>query len=428
MIPTRWIVLIIIILASSISYVLRTNISIVGETMMNDLGMTEYQLGLIFSAFAFGYALFQFPGGLLSDRFGPRFAMTLTAILWAVLTVVTAFIPGTDVLSVSAIVAALIVTRFLVGAVHAPIFPVTCGGSIAAWFPVREWGLPMGLSSTGLTLGAAVTAPVLVWIMESYGWRIALLATAPSALIVAALYYWYVCDDPADHPRMTAEELAVIKSDRPPEKPAGEKGAWKQVLKNRNILLISASYFCSNYVFFLFFNWFFFYLVSVKNFSATDAGMLTAALWVIGAIGATAGGFICDFLVNRLGVRRGTQYMTVTALIASAIFLYTGATSDQAMFTVVMLCVSFGCNQLTEAPMWVSTMTVAGRHSATASGVLNTGGNIPGIIGGVLVPLTASWWGWPAAMNVGAALAIVAALLWFFIRADEIMESAPNSA
>ena len=79
----RWVVLAVIILASFIAYTLRTNVNIVGETMMRDLGMTEYQLGLVFSAFAAGYALFQFPGGLIGDRFGPRKTITAIAIAWS---------------------------------------------------------------------------------------------------------------------------------------------------------------------------------------------------------------------------------------------------------------------------------------------------------------------------------------------------------
>ena len=418
---TRWIVLAIIVFASFIAYVLRTNVSIVSETMMHDLGMNEYQLGMIFSAFAAGYAIFQFPGGVFGDKFGPRFTISAIAIAWAVLTVITALIPGTDVMSVGAIVAALMVTRFMVGMVHAPFFPVTIGGTIASWFPVRQWGLPNGLSSTGLTLGAAMTAPMIVWLMEDYGWRGALLMTAPAGLVVAFVYYWYVRDDPKDHPRISAAELSLIKSDRPAAEGGPEKGAWKLALKDRNVLLITISYFCMNYVFYLFFNWFFFYLVDVKGFAAADAGMLTAALWILGAIGATAGGFICDVLVRRFGIRLGTRYLTMTGLILSAIFLFIGATSDNVVLTVVMLCICFACNQLTEAPIWVATMAVSGRHAAVATGVLNTGGNLPGFVGGMLVPVTANLWGWPAAIVTGSVFAIIAALLWVFIRADEPM-------
>ncbi len=425
---TRWVVLSIIVLASFVAYVLRTNLSIVSEAMMHDLGMNEYELGMVFSAFAAGYAFFQFPGGVFGDRFGPRFTITAIAIAWALLTVVTALIPGTDVWSTGTIVAALIVTRFLVGVTHAPFFPVTIGGTIASWFPVKQWGLPNGLSSTGLTLGAAATAPIVVWLMDDFGWRGALLITAPTALVIAAVFHWYVTDDPADHPRISDAELALIKSDRPPSSGGPAKGAWKLALKDKNVLLITISYFCSNYVFYLFFNWFFYYLVDVKGFSAADAGMLTAALWILGAIGATAGGFICDALVRRLGIRLGPRYMTMTALFLSAIFLYLGATSDNIIVTVTMLCICFGCNQLTEAPIWVATMAVSGRHAAITTGVLNTGGNLPGIVGGMLVPLTANLFGWPAAIVTGSVFMVIGALLWIFIRADEPMGIAENGS
>jgi ACS family glucarate transporter-like MFS transporter len=418
---TRWVVLSIIIFASFVAYVLRTNLSIVSETMMHDLGMNEYQLGMVFSAFAAGYAIFQFPGGIFGDRFGPRFTITAIAIAWTLLTVVTAVIPGTGVWSVGTIVAALIVTRFLVGVTHAPFFPVAIGGTIANWFPIGHWGLPNGLTSTGLTLGAAATAPIVVWLMEDYGWRGALLITAPTALVVAAIFHWYVTDDPADHPGISTKELELIKSDRPSTESGPEAGAWKLALKNKNVLLITASYFCSSYVFYLFFNWFFYYLVDVKGFSAADAGMLTAALWILGAVGATAGGFICDLVVRRLGIRLGPRYMTMTALILSAVFLYFGATSDNVVITVTMLCICFGFNQLTEAPFWVATMAISGRHAAMTTGILNTGGNIPGIVGGMLVPVTANLLGWPAAMVTGSVVMVIGALLWIFIRADEQM-------
>jgi len=417
----RWVVLAIIILASFIAYVLRTNLSIVSETMMHDLGMNEYQLGMVFSAFAAGYAIFQFPGGIFGDRFGPRFTITAIAIAWAILTIATAIIPGPDVLSVGAIVAALIIVRFLVGAVHAPFFPVTIGGTIASWFPVGQWGLANGLTSTGLTLGAAATAPIVVWLMEAYGWRSAMLITAPTAFVVAMLYRWYVTDDPGDHPRTSAAELSLIKSDRPPAEDGPESGAWKLALKDRNILLITLSYFCMNYVFYLFFSWFFFYLVDVKGFSTADAGMLTAALWILGAVGATAGGFICDFLVRRLGMRLGPRYLTMTALILSAVFLYVGAVSDNVVITVVLLCICFACNQLSEAPFWVATMAVSGRHAPVATGILNTGGNLPGIVGGMLVPVIANLLGWEAAIMTGSVFAIIGAVLWIFVRADKPM-------
>jgi ACS family glucarate transporter-like MFS transporter len=422
----RWVVLGVIILASFVAYILRTNVSIVGEAMMLDLGMTEYQLGLVFSAFAAGYAIFQFPGGIIGDRFGPRRTIAAIAIAWTALTVATALIPGAGAWPIAWTVGALMLARFLIGAANGPFFPVTIGGTIERWFPASQWGLPNGLSSTGLTLGAAMTAPLVAWLMESFGWRNALLIVAPAGLVAALAYWTLVTDDPARHPKITPEELDFIRSDRPPAEADIEKGAWKLVLRDRNVLLIAMSYVCMNYVFYLFFSWFFYYLTNVREFSASDAGMFTAAQWILGAVGATVGGFACDMLIRKLGIRRGTRLQTMTALILSGAFLYIGATSGNVMLTVVALCFSFGFTQLTEAPMWVATMGVAGKHSQIATGVLNTGGNIPGAIGGLMVPFIAGWLGWDAAIISGSLFAFAGALLWLLIRADEPMAEMPS--
>lgn len=417
----RWVVLGVIILASFVAYILRTNVSIVGEAMMTDLGMNEYQLGLVFAAFAAGYAIFQFPGGLMGDRFGPRRTIAAIAIAWTVLTVATALIPGSEVWPVGYTIGALVLARFLIGAANGPFFPATIGGTVERWFPASQWGLPNGLTSAGLTLGAAITAPLVAWLMAGFGWRSALLIVAPAGLVAALAYWSLVTDDPAEHPQMTPAELDFIRSERPPAEADIEQGAWKLVLKDKNVLLIALSYFCMNYVFYLFFSWFFYYLTNVREFSASDAGMFTAAQWILGAVGAIVGGFACDLLVRHVGIRRGTRLQTMVALILSGVFLYIGATSGNVMLTVVALCCSFGFTQLTEAPMWVATMGVAGKHAQIATGVLNTGGNIPGAIGGLMVPFIAGWLGWDAAIISGSLFAFAGALLWLVIRADEPM-------
>jgi len=176
----RWNILALILVASFISYVLRMNVSIAGPSMMADLGLTEFQLGMVFSAFAAGYAIFQFPAGVFGGLFGSRLAIAAIATVWGLLTIATGLVPGSDGTSIGVVVASLIVLRFLVGMWHAPIFPVT-GGTTADWFPIGHWGLPLGLSSTGLTLGAAATAPLVLWLMGPYGWRGSFFLTAPAA-------------------------------------------------------------------------------------------------------------------------------------------------------------------------------------------------------------------------------------------------------
>jgi ACS family glucarate transporter-like MFS transporter len=418
----RWVILTLLFIVSFVAYVLRTNMSIAGENMMADLGLSKIQLGMILSAFAWGYAIFQFPGGIFGNRVGCRRALTIIAVLWGILTLATGLVPGTALLSTAVILTMLIVLRFLMGVVQAPVFPVACGGAIGSWFPVSGWAFPNGLTSTGLTLGAAATAPLIAWLMESFGWRESFILTAPFAFLIAGAWWWYARDNPADHPRVSKKELDLISANRPsPERAIEEKAAWKHVLKNRDVLLLAASYFCMNYVFYIFFNWFFIYLVDVREFEILEGGYFAAAPWMVGAVAASVGGLLCDRLCKRIGPRWGCRIPGVVGLSLAAGLLFLGATAKNPYLAVVFLSLSFGCTQLTEGPYWAAAIFVSHKHASAATGVMNTGGNVVGGIGALLVPVTAEAFGWVPALATGSVFAIIGVGLWFFIRADKPM-------
>ena len=422
----RWRILAILIFVSFISYVLRSNISIAAPAMMADLNLSEIQWGWVLAAFTTGYALFQIPGGIIGDRFGPRKSLAVIAILWGVLTIATSLIPGSSTASTGFILVSLITVRFIVGMVHAPIFPViNC--SIERWFPVGGWALPTGLSSTGLTLGFAAAAPVLVWMIAQWGWRTAFLALAPLGFISALLWWWYSRDKPGQHGSVNAVELAQIRAgrsfgtggkDNPQVQAAGEDVNWKQLLKNRDILLLTISYACMNFVFYDAFNWFFYYLVTVRDFAAADAGMMTSSQWIAGAVGAAAGGWICDRLCKRMGLRWGCRSVVVFGMAVSGVLLIIGSVTESASLAVTMLALCFLFNQLTEGAYWASSMAIGRRYAGTAGGVMNTGGNIMGILNSVLVPAVSALLGWTFAMALGGIFALVGAGLMLLVRAD----------
>jgi ACS family glucarate transporter-like MFS transporter len=406
-------------MASFVAYLLRTNLSIAGEAMMTDLGLSKIQLGMVLSAFAWGYAIFQFPGGIFGDIVGSRRALSTIAVSWGVLTVLTGLVPGRGMTTTTVILVTLVGLRFLMGVVQAPIFPVACGGTISNWFPVSGWAFPNGLTSTGLTLGAAAAGPLIAWMMETMGWRQSFLFTAPIAFLIAAIWWWYARDNPVEHRRVSQKELALINEHRaPPAGPLEEKAAWKLTLKNRDILLLTASYFCMNYVFYIFFNWFFIYLVEVRNFEILEGGYLAAGPWMVGAVGAAAGGLVADGLAKRIGPRWGYRLPAVIALFLVAGLLFVGATAKDPYVAVAFLSLCFGCTQLTEGAYWAAAISVSGRHAAAATGIMNTGGNAVGGIGALLVPITAAAFGWVAALATGSVFALVGAVLWFWIRAD----------
>ncbi len=413
----RWRVLALLVFASFISYVLRSDISIAGPALVEDLGLTEQQLGYVLAAFTAGYTIFQFPGGLFGVKLGPRRAMAIIMLLWGLLIVATVG-AGSIAASTTTIVVALIAVRFLVGVVHAPIYPLT-GAVVERWFPIGSWALPNGLSSTGLTLGFAAVAPLLALLITAYGWRISFLLLAPLAFVGAAFWWSYVRDRPRDHPATNEAEAALIMADRPPVPDAqGSRPDWLRVLADRNVLLLTASYFCMNYIFALMFNWIFYYLSEVRDFDPQTAGFATSVQWIAAAIGATLGGFICDHLCRRRGMRLGCARTAMLALVLSGVFLFIGAFSASAYIAVGCMALSFLANQVTEAAYWAAGIGIGGRNAGVACGVMNTGGNSAGFVNALLVPFTAATFGWTAAIVTGTVFAFIAAILWLFIRAD----------
>jgi len=260
--PTRvrWIVLSYLVAASFVLYLLRSNLSIAGEAMMSDLGIDKVQLSLVLAAFAWGYGLFQFPGGVIGDRLGSRRTLTVLALAWGVLTIAVGSLPGA--LTTTSILILLIGLRFLMGVAQAPFFPVTSGGTIGRWFPVAGWGLPNGLMSMGLTLGAAATAPLVAWLTFEFGWRLGFVIVAPTAFILAFAWWRYARDEPGEHPAVNQAELEWITRGRPEQ---ADSASWRDVLRNRDLLLLTLSYFCMNYVFYIFFNWYYIYLPALAT-------------------------------------------------------------------------------------------------------------------------------------------------------------------
>ncbi len=418
----RWHIVGLLFLASFVAYVLRTNMSVAGESMMTDLGISKIQFGFVLAAFAWGYAMFQFPGGVLGDIIGSRRALTYIMVMWGVLTVGIGLLPAAGLLPVTNMLMLVAGLRFLMGAAQAPLYPVTGGGTISNWFPVSGWAFPNGLTSTGLTLGAAATGPLIAWMVIEMGWRQSFLLTAPLAFFVAGIWWNYSRDYPVQHSAVSQSELNLIDADRPPPEVAQkEKGIWLKVLMNRDILLLTLSYFCMNYVFYIFFNWFFIYLVDVRGFDVLEGGLLAAAPWLVGAVGATIGGIGCDRLSKTRGARLGYRIIPVISLSLVALLLFAGATANNAYLAVFLLSLCFGCTQLTEGSYWAAAISVSGRHAAAATGVLNTGGNVVGGIGALLVPYMADKLGWVVALTTGSVFAITGAVLWLFIRADRPM-------
>ena len=412
--PVRYRILSVLFVLSFINYLLRNNLSVALPSIRQEFGFSSAELGWILGSFNFAYALFQIPGGIFGEVYGPRRALTIIAVSWGVLTFLTGFAPALMAASATGAIVALIIVRFMLGVTNAPMYPVSAG-TFASWFPVGSWAFPNAVGSVGLVLGQAAIGPLVTLLIIKFGWRESFYMLAPLGVLGGAWWYWYGRDTPAQHPAITHGELDLINAGRAPVDPnTTHDRNWRKVLLQRDVLLLACSYFCMNYVFYMFSNWLFIYLVEARGFSLLESGLLYALPFVTGAVLAAVGGLTCDALCRRIGARWGCRLPAMTGLILVAVFLLVGAYSVNPYMAVGMLSLCFGFTQFTEGAFWSATTYAAGPHTSTATGVLNTGGNAAGFLAPV-VGVMVDQLGWLTTLASGSLFALAGAMLWLFI-------------
>jgi MFS transporter, ACS family, glucarate transporter len=414
-VPVRFRILAVLIALSFINYLLRNNISVAIPSIREEFGFTTAEIGWILGSFNLTYTLFQIPGGIFGETIGHRRALAVIAITWGVLTFLSGFAPSLMAASATGAMVSLIVVRLLMGIANAPIFPIMTG-TIARWFPTGSWAFPNSLTSAGLTLGQAAIGPVVTLLIIHFGWRMSFYALAPLGFLVGAWWYWYGRDRPAEHRAITPEEVALISHGRDPaatETPP--PGSWREVLTRRDVLLLAASYFCSNFVFYIFAQWLFIYLVEERGFSLLESGFLYVLPFATGAAMSAIGGFVCDRLCHRYGGLLGCRWPAMTALVLVAVFLLAGIHAVNPYVAVGLLSLCFGFQQFTEGPFASAATYLGGPHASTAYGVINTGANAAGLLAPV-IGLLVDQVGWLVTLSSGSVFALISAGLWLSIR------------
>jgi ACS family glucarate transporter-like MFS transporter len=414
----RWRILALLFVISFASYLYRYNLSTSGMAVRDELGLSDTQLGMMLSVFAWGYMLFQFPGGIFGQLLGTRRAMTIMVSAWGAITLLCGMLPGTQAQTTALVAGELVLLRFLMGVVQAPLFPVVAS-NIASWFPVARWALPNGLTSVGATLGAAATPALIAWLVSDFGWRASFYLTALPTIALAALWWWYARDKPSQHRSVSKTELALIRAGRIPQPEHPPMAALLgRLMRNREVMLLACSYFCMNWVWYIFFSWLMVYLVDVRGFSIINAGLLAAAPWIAGSFGAGLGGEACDRLCKRLGPRWGCRIPAMAGLAGSAVLMTTGAFAADPYIAVLVLSLCYACNQFTEGAYWQASIFVGGNYTAAATGILNTGGNLAGVVATPMTAVLFEHFGWPVALATGSLFALMGAGLWLLVRAD----------
>ncbi len=420
----RWRIFGFLFVFAFIAYFQQKGLTVAAERMMPELSLSQAQIGWLEWAFVLGYAAFQFPGGVIGQRLGAR---RMFVVIGTVAFLATTFTPlAPHVAAGAALVALLFGLQLLLGLAQGAIYPVGAG-VMEAWFHPRSWAMIQGLSSTATQLAAAATPPLVAYLMTRFGWQQALLWPALPAAAAIALWAWYGRNTPQEHRAVSQQELAELAHDASQEGSVlAARHGVKRLLLDRSLILLTLSYACLNYVFYLLSNWCFLYLVQERHFDVLESGMLAAFPPLAAAVGAGVGGTLVTRMCTRVGLKWGFRIVPMVALPVAGALLLLAVNLSSAYAAVAAMSLAYAAVEINEAAYWGATMFVARADSMAATGILNTGGNAGGLIGIPIIAYLSGHGHWTMAFALAAVFGVVGAAAWLGVDASRRIGSASS--
>lgn len=389
-------------------YLDRAALSVLMPAIRRDLGLGPMAAGGVFTAFVWGYALFNLPAGWLGDRLGPRRVLAVIVTLWSVFTTATAAAWN---------VASLLAIRFLFGAAEAGAVP-NVSQSFSRWIPLEERARAQGFFLGGMSAGSAVAPPLVTVGLLHWGWRATFVALGVlGACWVVAWYVWYR-DDPRAHRAVSAAELQILS---PAEAAPGSATlGWRVLLRSPNLRAILLMYFSYGYTGYIYITWFPTYLLEARHLSPQLAGLLAAAPGTLGMIAKPLGGWVSDRLTARRGVVFGRRAVGMFGFGLAALVVAPGLYAANPFAAVAFLAMADGGAALAHGVCFAVCIDTGMRRAGTVSGLMLTVGSVGNAVSaltfGAFLQFTGSW---TAPFLVGMAANAAGALLWLKINPRE---------
>lgn len=285
----RWYIVVLLCLASELNYLDRQTLSVLAQTIQDELHITTMEYADITFAFLISYTIMYAVSGRLVDWLGTRRSFLIFVSGWSLANMLHAF---------AWTAGHFMVCRALLGMMEPANFPAGVK-AVTQWFPMRERALAIGIFNSGTAIGAALAAPLVAWITLTWGWRYAFIAGGLLGfvwVIVWAMVYRL----PREHPRLGATELAHIESDQTgsPEPPRTRVSTLR-LLRMKPVWGCIAARILTDPISYLFIFWTPKFLQQERGFDLADIGKYSWIPFVALAFGNIAGGAIPAWLARR---------------------------------------------------------------------------------------------------------------------------------
>jgi len=419
MIPRRLILVIGTFLITVLLYVDRACIGAAKENISSDFNLTTLQWTWVLAIFTLGYALFQRPAGIFSDKKGPRVAMSCIIGIWSLLTAVTGFTWN---------VVSLLAVRFLFGAGEAGAFP-TLSKVVYKWFPIKERGLVQGVNFSGSRLGAAFAYPVVFALIISVGWRWSFAVFGVVGIAFALVWWFFFRNTPEEVLNISEDERKYIINNRQQTTSVILKPlTLVRTMKSTNLWMAMIQYVGSNFTFYFTLTWMFPYLKEAMQASGTNTSFYAMAPLIAGAIGNWVSGFLVDKMFQSGRWRWSRRLPAMIGFTLAAVGMALMPQSEDTMVKLVLLSIAIFGADMTLSPSWAFCIDIGKEHAGVVSGTMNMAGNL-GAFASILVfgylaeSLVASGLNPKDAMAANdmffyicAGLSALSILMWSFMR------------
>ena len=377
------IVLVLLCLMYGITYIDRVNVSTASLVFKQDLHLTNAQVGLVFSAFAYPYVFFTTMGGWLSDRFGARRALTVSALIWGSATVVT---------GMTTTLAAMLAARAVLGLGEGATFPIATR-AMCEWLPERRRAFAQGVTHSSSRLGTAVTPPLVAWLIALITWRGSFVVLGIVSLAWALAWAVYFRDNPADHFSITAKELESL----PPFVLRDRKAdpvPWLSLA--RRMAPVTVVYFCYGWTLWLYLAWIPSFFLHSYRLDVKNSALFSSGVFFAGVVGDTLGGVVSDRILLKTGDRiMARRNLVVAGFVCSLQCMLLIFFVRSASAAVICLSLGFFFAEFTIGPMWAIPMDIAPQFSGSASGLMNIGSPLAAIVSplvfGYVIDKTGNW-------------------------------------
>jgi sugar phosphate permease len=392
----RWRVCFLLVAIFAMSYVDRSLMPLAIPFIAREFQISPSLAGVVLSAFFVGYAFMQIPGGLLADRIGPRKTVTIGITAWSLFSALTGTVGS---------LAQMIWVRICFGLCEG-VFPPAALKTVAVWFPRNERTRASALLLSSNTIGPVVAPLLFAAAMTAFGWRGAFLAISVPGFLLAAAAYWYLRDHPAEHPKITAGELAQIGN----ESRVRERISLRKVLNHKGLWQLFFIYGAWDVTWWGFQSWLPSYLID-RGFTVVKTSAAASLPYAAGFAGMLISARISERMQNRRAV-----LFAVLLGNAAGMLLVSMATSNR-MAVILLTATGFFLPAI-HGPFWSLSMDLLPPHvSGASAGFLNTAGQLAGLVAPVVIGGLVEWTGhYEAGFLFMALSAAVSALLVMTLR------------